>query len=193
MAYRQTPGRGPMATFKNVSSLLGPTVTEGEKERGKEKVTRESKTDVNPETGMKRLTITTTREGGSGGGTSYRDAYEKADKTKYPTLEGFIEAAKAYKKKDVKVAEQIPTREAKITTSSQPKLRTIETTKKPTTTTTTTTKKKKEKKFDGSGIRKTKDVVRDIKTVCKRGFLKKGNKCVAKGERSIRRQMRKKK
>ena len=192
MAYRQTPGRGPMATFKNVSSLLGPTVTEGEKERGKEKVTRESKTDVNPETGMKRLTITTTREGGSGGGTSYRDAYEKADKTKYPTLEGFTEAAKAYKKKDVKVAEQIPIREAKITTSSQPKLRTIETTKKPTTT-TTTTKKKKEKIFDGSGIRKTKDVVRDIKTVCKRGFLKKGNKCVAKGERSIRRQMRKKK
>jgi hypothetical protein len=71
MAYRQTPGRGPMATFKNVSSFLGPTVTEGEKERGKEKVTRESKTDVNPETGMKRLTITTTKEGGSGGGTSY--------------------------------------------------------------------------------------------------------------------------
>tara|TARA_R100000988_G_C3884395_1_gene109801 strand:- start:28 stop:510 length:483 start_codon:yes stop_codon:yes gene_type:complete len=25
MAYRQTPGRGPMATFKNVSALLGPT------------------------------------------------------------------------------------------------------------------------------------------------------------------------
>ena len=183
MAYRQTPGRGPMATFKNVSSLLGPTVTEGEKERGKEKVTRESKTDVNPETGMKRLTITTTKEGGSGGGTSYRDAYEKADKTKYPTLEGFTEAAKAYKKKDVKVAEQIPTREAKITTSSQPKLRTIETTKKPTTTTTiTTTEKKKEKIFDGSGIRKAKEVVRDVKTVCKRGFLKKGGKCRRKTE-----------
>ena len=25
MAYKQEPGRGPMATFKNVSSLLGPT------------------------------------------------------------------------------------------------------------------------------------------------------------------------
>jgi hypothetical protein len=25
MAYRQTPGRGPTATFKNVSTLLGPT------------------------------------------------------------------------------------------------------------------------------------------------------------------------
>jgi hypothetical protein len=25
MAYKQTPGRGPMATFKNVSTLLGPT------------------------------------------------------------------------------------------------------------------------------------------------------------------------
>ncbi len=28
MAYRQTPGRGPTATFKNVTALLGPTVTE---------------------------------------------------------------------------------------------------------------------------------------------------------------------
>ena len=43
MAYRQEPGRGPSATFKNVTALLGPTVTEGEEERGKEKVTRESK------------------------------------------------------------------------------------------------------------------------------------------------------
>jgi len=25
MAYKQEPGRGPMATFKNVSALLGPT------------------------------------------------------------------------------------------------------------------------------------------------------------------------
>jgi len=190
MAYRQTPGRGPSATFKNVTALLGPTVTEGEKERGKEKVTRESKTDINPETGMKRLTITTTRSGGSGGGTGirYEDAYKKADKAKYPTLEGFVEAAKAYKKKDVKVVEQIPTREAKITTSSQPKLRTIETTKVPTTTTTTTTEKKKQKIFDGSGVRKVKKVARDIETVCKRGFLKKGGKCIRKGERSIRRQ-----
>ena len=144
MAYRQDPGRGPMATFKNVSSFLGPTVTEGEKERGKEKVTRESKTDINPETGMKRLTITTTREGGSGGGTGvrYEDAYKKADKAKYPTLEGFTEAAKAYKKKDVRVVEQIPTREAKITTSSQPKLRTIETTKEPESPPTIKKKKK---------------------------------------------------
>lgn len=166
MAYRQTPGRGPMATFKNVSSLLGPTVTEGEKERGKEKVTRESKTDVNPETGMKRLTITTTKEGGSGGGKSFEEAYKDVDKTKYPTLEGFTEAAKAYKKKYVKVAEQIPTREAKITTSSAPKLRTIENTEVPTTTTTTTKKKKSSgssrgpkpprmKKTKGSGLLST--------------------------------------
>ena len=142
MAYRQEPGRGPSATFKNVTALLGPTVTEGEEERGKEKVTRESKTDINPETGMKRLTITTTRSGGSGGGSGIRfeDAYKKADKAKYPTLEGFVKAAKDYKKsytkKDVKVVEQIPTREAKITTSSQPELRTIETTKKPETSIT---------------------------------------------------------
>ena len=25
MAYKQEPGRGPLATFKNVSALLGPT------------------------------------------------------------------------------------------------------------------------------------------------------------------------
>jgi hypothetical protein len=181
MAYRQEPGRGPMATFKNVTALLGPTVTEGEEERGKEKVTRESKTDINPETGMKRLTITTTRSGGSGGGTSYRDAYKKADKAKYPTLEGFVEAAKAYKKKDVRVVEQIPTREAKITTSSKPELRTIETTKKPETS-ITIEKKKKQKTFDGSGVRKAKKVVRDIQTVCKRGLLKKGGKCIRKTE-----------
>jgi hypothetical protein len=144
MAYRQTPGRGPSAAFKNVTALLGPTVTEGEKERGKEKVTRESKTDINPETGMKRLTITTTRSGGSSGGTGvrYEDAYKKADKSKYPTLEEFTKAAKAYKRQDVKVVEQIPTREAKITTSSQPKLRTIETTKKPETSITIEKKKK---------------------------------------------------
>ena len=158
MAYKQEPGRGPSATFKNVTALLGPTVTEGEEERGKEKVTRESKTDINPETGMKRLTITTTRSGGSGGGSGIRfeDAYKKADKAKYPTLEGFVKAAKDYKKsytkKDVRVVEQIPTREAKITTSSQPELRTIETPKKPTTSTTTTTTKKR--KSSGSSIRR---------------------------------------
>lgn len=39
MAYRQTPGRGPTATFKNVTALLGPTVTEGG--------------EVDPETGVK--------------------------------------------------------------------------------------------------------------------------------------------
>ena len=150
MAYRQEPGRGPSATFKNVTALLGPTVTEGEEERGKEKVTRETKTDINPETGMKRYTTITTRQGegrgGSGTGIRYEDAYKKADKSKYPTLEGFVKAAKDYKKsytkKDVKVVEQIPIREAKITTSSQPKLRTIETTKKPETSITIEKKKK---------------------------------------------------
>jgi len=96
-------------------------------EGDKEKVTKTTKTDVNPETGMKRFTTTTTKQSGSPGskGTvSYEDAYKKADKSKYPTLEGFTKAAKSYKKKDVKVEEQIPTRKAKITTSSEPKLRT---------------------------------------------------------------------
>ena len=93
---------------------------------------------------MKRLTITTTRSGGSSGGTGvrYEDAYKRADKSKYPTLEEFTKAAKAYKRQDVKVVEQIPTREAKITTSSQPELRTIETTKKPETSITIEKKKK---------------------------------------------------
>lgn len=182
MAYKQEPGRGPSAIFKNVTALLGPTVTEGEEERGKEKVTRESKTDINPETGMKRLTITTTRSGGSGGGSGIRfeDAYKKADKAKYPTLEGFVKAAKDYKKsytkKDVKVVEQIPTREAKITTSSQPELRTIEIPKKPTTSTTTTTTTKK-KKTTKSPSRKTK--TRKIKGS---GLVKtKGKKCTPYG------------
>ena len=148
MAYKQEPGRGPTATFKNLKSkgLLGPTVTEGEEERGKEKVTREAKTDVNPETGMKRLTITTTRSGSSGGSVPYSEAYKKADKTKYPTLEGFIEAAKEYKKKDVRVVEQIPTRQA-VLESPMPKPRDIEIPKikipeEPETTITTTKKKK---------------------------------------------------
>jgi hypothetical protein len=99
----------------------------------KEKVTKSTKTDINPKTGMKRFTTTTTRQGGSPGskGTiSYEDAYKKADKSKYPTIDSFTKAAKSYKKKDVKVEEQIPTRKAKITTSSEPKLRTITTKKK---------------------------------------------------------------
>ena len=127
MAYKQEPGRGPTAVFKSLKSkgLLGPTVTEGEEERGKEKVTREAKTDVNPETGMKRLTITTTRQGGSGGSVPYKEAYKNVDKSKYPTLEGFVEAAKAYKKKDVRVVEQIPTRPA-VLESPMPKPRGVE-------------------------------------------------------------------
>lgn len=38
MAYKQEPGRGPMATFKNVTALLGPTAN-----------------GVDPKTGMKKL------------------------------------------------------------------------------------------------------------------------------------------
>jgi predicted NAD-dependent protein-ADP-ribosyltransferase YbiA (DUF1768 family) len=94
------------------------------KVEGDEKKTREHKRDINPETGMKRLTITTTRSGGSGGSVPYSEAYKKADKTKYPTLGEFVSAAKAYKQKDVKVSEQIPTRKAEIIT--QPKPRTID-------------------------------------------------------------------
>ena len=97
-------------------------------EGDKEKVTKSTKTDINPETGMKRFTTTTTRQGGSPGSKGsirYEDAYKKADKSKYPTIDSFTKAAKSYKKKDVKVEEQIPSRKAKITTSSEPKLRTV--------------------------------------------------------------------
>ena len=40
MAYRQEPGRGPMATFKNVTSLLGPTAN-----------------GVDPKTGVKTVEV----------------------------------------------------------------------------------------------------------------------------------------
>ena len=50
MAYRQTPGRGPTATFKNVTALLGPTVIEG--------------SEVDPETGVKTKTKTKTNRKG---------------------------------------------------------------------------------------------------------------------------------
>ena len=43
MAYRQTPGRGPTAAFKNVTKLLGPTVTEGG--------------EVDPKTGVKKAKL----------------------------------------------------------------------------------------------------------------------------------------
>jgi len=123
--------RGNNKPFKHMTErgLIGASVdgASAPGEGDKEKVTKTTKTDVNPETGMKRFTTTTTKQSGSPGskGTvSYEDAYKKADKSKYPTLEGFTKAAKSYKKKDVKVEEQIPTRKAKITTSSEPKLRT---------------------------------------------------------------------
>ena len=35
MAFKQEPGRGPMAAFKNVSSLLGPTADHDDKVHGK--------------------------------------------------------------------------------------------------------------------------------------------------------------
>jgi len=55
----------------------------------------------------------------------------------------------------------------------------------------TTSEKGKNKLFDGSGKRKIQGKIRDIKTTCKKGFMRKGSKCVAKGEKSIRRQLKK--
>lgn len=60
-----------------------------------------------------------------------------------------------------------------------------------TFTYTTTEKKGKNKLFDGGGKRKIKGKIRDFKATCKKGFLRKGSKCVAKGEKSIRRQLKK--
>jgi len=108
------------------------------------KETRTTKKDINPETGMKRFTTTTTSKSsspGSKGSVSYESAYKKVDKDKYPTLESFEKAAKKSNKKDVKVEEQIPTRKAKITASSEPKLRTIKTEKTPPVKTPPTKKK----------------------------------------------------
>ena len=93
-----------------------------EEEKLEEKTTRTHVRDINPETGMKRLTITTTR---SGGGKSYEEAYADVDKSKYPTLESFIDAAERYKEKNVKVSEQIPIRPA-VLESPMPKPRGIE-------------------------------------------------------------------
>ena len=62
-----------------------------------------------------------------------------------------------------------------------------------TFTYTTSEKKGKNKLLDGSGKRKIQGKIRDFKATCKKGFLRKGSKCVAKGERSIRRQLKKRK
>ena len=120
--FSQMTSRGLIGASMDGASAPG--------EGNEEKVNKTTKTDVNPETGMKRLTTTTTIQGGSPGskGTiKYEDAYKKADKSKYPTIGSFTKAAKSYNKKDVKVEEQIPIREAKVITSSEPKLRTLTT------------------------------------------------------------------
>lgn len=58
MAYRQTPGRGPTATFKNVTALLGPTVIEGGEVDPKTGVKTKTKTNKKGET----ITITKTKD-----------------------------------------------------------------------------------------------------------------------------------
>lgn len=123
-------GSGNHPAFANLSER-GLIKSHAMLAEGDEKKTREHKRDINPETGMKRLTITTTTSGGSGGTVPYSEAYKKADKTKYPTLDKFISAAKAYKQKDVKVSEQIPTRKAEILTQPKPRTIDIEKVKEP--------------------------------------------------------------
>ena len=74
MAYRQTPGRGPTATFKNVTALLGPTVTEG--------------SEVDPETGVKTKTKTN-KKGETITITKTKDASGR--KTKTTNIKGPVE------------------------------------------------------------------------------------------------------
>lgn len=74
MAYRQTPGRGPTATFKNVSALLGPTVIEGG--------------EVDPETGVKTKTKTN-RKGETKEVIRTKDASGR--KTKTTNIKGPVE------------------------------------------------------------------------------------------------------
>lgn len=155
--------RGNNKPFKHMTErgLIGASVdgasAPGEKE--KEKVTRTTKTDTNPETGMKRFTTTTTKQGGSPGSKgsiSYENAYKKADKNKYPTLEGFTKAAKEYKSKEVKVEEQIPSRKAKIIPSSEPKLRTEITPVKKKTDVVEKEKKDKKTTYKHKKVKTTK-------------------------------------
>jgi hypothetical protein len=66
MAYRQTPGRGPTAAFKNVTKLIGPTaMTEGG--------------EVDPNTGVKKAKLEKTARQIVAGGTYDADAV-KANK-----------------------------------------------------------------------------------------------------------------
>lgn len=61
------------------------------------------------------------------------------------------------------------------------------------TYTTSEKKEGKNKLFDGSGKRKLQRSIQNFKATCKQGFFKKGNKCVRKGEKSIRKQLKKRK
>ncbi len=83
--------------------------------------------------GLKTITTEYSGEGKSaGGGKSYEEAYKSADKTKYPTLESFTEAAKKYKSSTsdsyerVESMTQVPIKGA-ISIKTEPKIRDVET------------------------------------------------------------------
>lgn len=130
-SFKLTGYRGNGPAFKNLSDkgLIGASM-EGGPEGDPPIVSNPVKKtkpvhtqDVNPETGMKRLTIKSSESGG-GRGKSYEDAYKSADKNKYPTLPDFKKAAKSYNKEKIEVIEQIPTKGA-IKIDTQPKIRDI--------------------------------------------------------------------
>lgn len=141
--------------------------------------------------------------GASGGTVGFRAAYENADKEKYPTFEEFKIAASAYNEKIKKPTSSTSTQTATASDEYFEDEPTITTTTddgdddggddSSTFTYTTTEKKGKNKLFDGSGKRKIQGKIRDFKATCKKGFLRKGSKCVAKGEKSIRRQLKRRK
>ena len=129
-----------------------------------DKVTRTTTTDINPETGMKRYTTVTTRQGETET-KSYKDAYKNVHKNKYPTLQSFVEAAKKYpKEKDAiieekMVMEQMPIRPAKITSNITPeiKIKKIETDKDLQTSTIDVDKKTTKSSTDKSKNKPDKD------------------------------------
>tara|TARA_R110000772_G_scaffold5995_3_gene21224 strand:- start:1906 stop:2880 length:975 start_codon:yes stop_codon:yes gene_type:complete len=91
MAYRQTPGRGPTANFKNITSLLGPTVIEGG--------------GVDPETGVK-IKTKTNRKGEIKEVIRTKDASGR--KTKTTNIKGPVETTTTPAPKPTKITISTP-------------------------------------------------------------------------------------
>jgi len=140
--------RGNNKPFKTMSDrgLIGPSMEDSDPPivSGPVVKTKPVHTqDVNPDTGMKRLTIESNEIGG-GTGVGYEEAYKNADKNKYPTFPDFKKAAESYNKPKKQVFEQIPIKGA-IKIDTQPKIRDIQTVTTPTPPEKTPPPSKKDK------------------------------------------------